>query len=165
VLEGKVVQNQTKYSHEVFSRDVQNQKKNSEKTIPVEESSITAGEPIEFDVLKSHWEKALLSVKKVKVTTHALLAEAKPWSLKGNVLTLAYPDDYGFHMDALMRDDNRQTVENVISHYFKTQIRISCDLVSQLKENNSQPTETNAKIEDMMGFFEGFEEKLEIIED
>lgn len=120
---------------------------------------------IDFARITENWDKALLAIKKVKVTAHALISEAKPWSFSGNALLLAFPTDCGFHMDALMRDDNRVAVEQALSHFYKAGIRIQCDYIEQLKENHSQQAGSDDKMEDMMEFFEGLEDKLEIIKE
>ncbi|KPU27530.1 DNA polymerase III subunit gamma/tau [Caloranaerobacter sp. TR13] len=91
-----------------------------------------------FDKIKSDWLKFLKSLKKEKISIHALLMEGKPVSFENNILTIAFEDGFAFHKDAIEKKDNKQFVEKTISKYFNCNIKTKFIMANEIKKTEDK---------------------------
>ena len=98
-----------------------------EKTIenPVEKPEIVDdGSTLTLDILKNEWKKVLQNIKSKKINIYALIIEGELISFEGNILTIGYDDEFGFHKQAVSQPQNKELVEEIVSKYFNKNINI-----------------------------------------
>lgn len=118
--------------------------------------------PSNFNTIKENWDNVLAIVKKKRVSTHAFLIEGVPAFLEGDDLYIGFDDRFGFHMEAVSRPENRVEIERAIYHAFKFKVNIKCDYLANMNisECEQEPEDNEEEIRE---FFDGVEDKLEII--
>lgn len=116
----------------------------------------------DFNTIKENWDNVLAIVKKKRVSTHAFLIEGIPACLEGDDLYIGFDDRFGFHMEAVSRPENRVEIERAIYQAFKFKVNIKCDYLANLNisEDEQEPEDNEEEIRE---FFNGVEDKLEII--
>ncbi len=75
--------------------------------------------------LEAAWPKFLKLVKKDRLGLYSMFAEAVP-RLNGNVLTLCFTENQGFHAAAVEREDNRRFLEEMMKQVTGLDIRLRC---------------------------------------
>ncbi len=87
--------------------------------------------------VEKKWAELLKLVKRKRVTTYALLKEGKAYRLENNVLEIAYRRDQSFYVDKLDEVEHRETLKNVLSEFFRTELNFKCVFLEEKKEKNS----------------------------
>lgn len=88
---------------------------------------------IVFNDILDEWTEVLKYIKKKKIALHALLVEGKVVRFKNGILTIQFGDQFGFHKDAIDKDHNKKSVEELLSDYFKSPISISFTMEEDLE--------------------------------
>ncbi len=79
---------------------------------------------VDISDIQNAWPEILKKIKKQKINIHALLIEGRPLDKKSNVLIIAYEEPYGFHKEAVDKENNKKYIENIINNYLNTNIKI-----------------------------------------
>jgi hypothetical protein len=76
-------------------------------------------------------------LEKTKISLANYLAEGEPRSVEGNVLTVAFPQNYSLHKEALEARDNRAIIESAFGQLFQGRMRVNFTLSAQEKEQGA----------------------------
>jgi len=79
--------------------------------------------------LDTAWTRFVKAVKKERLGLYSMFAEAVP-RLDGNVLTLCFTENQGFHAAAVEREDNRKYLEQVMKQITGSDIILKCQVGS-----------------------------------
>ena len=108
--------------------------------------------------IKKKWSEFLLSVKKEKVSVYALLKEGIPFRLENNILVILFRQGYGFHLEGIMKKENKTLIEKVLFDFFGVQISIE----GRMEEKNPEDKSKKA-VEEIINLFGP--DKVEIIDE
>lgn len=86
--------------------------------------SIEANENVNFETVRSEWTNVLQTIKTKKIALHALISEGNPLSFKNSILTIGFKDGFGFHRDALDKQENKESIEGIIETALNTKIEL-----------------------------------------
>ena len=111
---------------------------------------------ITIDKVQSTWTDILKYIKKDKISSHALLIEGKPIALENNTLIISYEDTFGFHKEAIDKQQNKEYVQATINKYLNTDISIRFIMDSEKaaiknEENNHKDNELIKKVKSIFG--------------
>lgn len=110
-----------------------------EKSLDLEESSKKpSSSPADTKLTKeriiSDWKDILIEIKKEKPMVHAFIVEATISDCVDNTVTFGFHKEYDFHMDKLLKDNNRELVEKVLSLFYNTSVKINAKFIEDEKE-------------------------------
>lgn len=88
-------------------------------------SNVDDGKEITLQTIQEHWSNILQRIKTAKISVYALLIEGELISFENNQLTIAYKDNFGFHLQAISKKDNKDFVEQTLSTYFKKNLSVN----------------------------------------
>jgi DNA polymerase-3 subunit gamma/tau len=90
------------------SEKVSEEKGPSEKLeAPDEKSEMkTTNNSGDFQLVVESWDGILNEIKKLRVSFHAVIKEAKPYELKGDTLKFVFQPNYKFHYDQATKKEN-----------------------------------------------------------
>jgi len=71
-----------------------------------------------FQAVREAWPQILKNIRKEKVVTYAFLQEGKPLRMEGDSLILGFDPRYVLHMQTLLEDSHRRTVEKELTRFF-----------------------------------------------
>lgn len=123
----------TSISQENTKEDIFKQNVQTKEEIFKQDGNINNAD-LSFDKINSNWSNFLKSIKKEKISIHALLMEGKPIGFENNILTIAFEDGFAFHKDAIEKKDNKEFVETAISKYFNCDIKIKFIMANEIKK-------------------------------
>jgi len=86
---------------------------------------------ITLDNVKSAWENIIKNLSRVKISAANYLSEGEPFTLKGNLLTIAFPKSHSLHKESLERRENKEIVEKNIAEILNVPLRVSFILSAQ----------------------------------
>lgn len=105
------------------------------------------------EVVKN-WAEVLKVIKKERISIHALIMEGKPVDIKGNTLIISFDEGFGFHRDAIDKNQNKEYVQGVINNFFKSNLEIKFIMdneVSELQSNEKKNSEVVDKVKGVFG--------------
>lgn len=82
------------------------------------------------DVIKV-WPDILKKIKVERISVQALLSEGTPHDINNNILYIAFKDGFGFHRDAVDKEDNRGYIENTINSFLSSSLKIKFIMESE----------------------------------
>ena len=126
-------------------------KKPKEEIVPEPKTIVDDGVELPFETIKNNWENVLEAVRKIRASTHGLLREGEPVSFSNNKLEIGFKDGYGFHKEAISRDENKELVEKTISNYFNKNISINFIMMDNFIEEESNTD--NDGVKEVIDFF------------
>ncbi len=101
----------------------------------------TGKQEVTLDKILSNWTVILKYIKKDRISIHALLMEGKPIDFDKNTLIISYEEGFGFHKDAIDKQQNKEYVQGFINKYLNTDIDIkfimSSEEISAKKQGNN----------------------------
>ncbi len=132
---------------------------------PVVTPIVDTGEAADFSVVSQKWQEVIQYLaKNKKASVSALLIEGRLVGLSGKVVQIGYPDGYGFHLNAIARDENRQEVERAIYAVTGYALRAQFDYVDAFQTGDvatlKKPTEDLDALKEKLG---EYADKLELI--
>lgn len=95
------------------------------------------------------WPQILKQVKKKRITTHALLMEGKPAYIEGNVLTVAFDEQFGIHKEAINKKEHRTFIEDVVKQFVGADIKINFVMAYEVSTKDPK-TGTEDDVEKMI---------------
>lgn len=114
---------------------------------------------ITFKSFNQHWTNILAALKKIRISTYALMVEGELIDFRDPVLTVAFKEQFEFHRMAMEKEDNRNFVEQAIEQQMGVKIRLNCIQKSLETAAVSQPSEL---VSDVKDFFKGHADKITI---
>lgn len=142
VLESKsLTSNNKKASNKISEEKVEEDKNHFEEkpNHSMDEGTLEKQE-VSMDKILSSWTDILKYIKKDRISIHALLMEGKPVDFDKNTLIISYEEGFGFHKDAIDKQQNKEYVQGFINKYLNTEIDIkfimSSEEVSTKKQGN-----------------------------
>ncbi|MFH0855589.1 MAG: hypothetical protein V1869_03660, partial [Candidatus Omnitrophota bacterium] len=88
---------------------------------------------IVLDDIKNVWQNVIESLGRVKMSVSAYLSEGEPFSLKGNHLTVSFPESHSLHKEALEKRENKEIIEQGLFESLNTRLRVSFVLSAETK--------------------------------
>jgi DNA polymerase-3 subunit gamma/tau len=126
---------------------------------------VKASKSEDFINIKNSWENVLTSIKEKSVKVHAFAIEGTPVSLEDGKFILGFEDCFGFHVEMLLRPENKRVVEEVISQKIGKTLILECEFLSNIKEENSKEEEYEVDdVSKITEFFSEMSDTIEIIE-
>lgn len=90
-----------------------------------------------LDWVRGHWDAVILRMKSLDRQVQALLRDAYPVAVQGEVITLGCK--WALHRDKLSQDDKRALVEQVLSTTLGSPCRIQCIVQPEALEQKAAP--------------------------
>ncbi len=84
---------------------------------------------IDLAQVEKIWPQVLEKIKKVKISCHAFLMEAKIIAFDGDVLSLGFPEQYVFHKDKIEQPENRQAIESILLEVTGSTLKLTCKFI------------------------------------
>src|SRR5699024_6927934 len=122
-----------------------------EKGKTAEDELITEGTGFEFDKVVDEWELILNYIRKENVVVYALLKEGRPLSVRNNLLTIGYKENFGVHKEALEKK-HQDFVNKVISRYFNKSVRVKFTMEDEVNNSSNDNVKDN-KLNEVVDFF------------
>lgn len=137
-------------------------------TAPVREAegdteSDEASGPIDPLVIQDKWGEVLQFLKKRKVSLYAFLVEGTLVGTTGKIVQVGFKDGFGFHLNAISQEGNRQEVERAIKQVTGYAVRMQFDYLDAFQGQVVAQTAPEAE-EDIKRFLGDESNKLEVIE-
>ena len=126
-------------------------KEPKKETVPESKPIIDDGVELPFETIENNWENVLKIVKEMRVSTHGLLREGEPVSFVNNKLEIGFKDGYGFHKEALCKEENKELVEKAVSNYFNKNISIDFIMMDNFIEEETNIDKNSVK--EVIDFF------------
>lgn len=93
---------------------------------------------VSLDEIKAVWQNVIDSLSKVKMSVATYCNEGLPFKLDKNVLTVVFPKDYSLHKETLESKENRSLVENTLSEFLKSKLRVNFVLSENSVSNQGE---------------------------
>lgn len=92
---------------------------------------------VELDVsaVRKSWARVRERVREIKVPTHALLMEGKPFRLEGDELVISFPPDRAFHCGELGKENHRLVVERALREVLGVPLRMRAVLEGEGRDS------------------------------
>ncbi len=94
----------------------------------------TVDKKLSKERLIADWKDILIEIKKAKPMVHAFIVEAVISDCVDNTICFGFHKEYGFHMDNLLKEKNRELVEKVLSLFYNTSVKINAKFIEDEKE-------------------------------
>lgn len=98
------------------------------------------------DIIKS-WPDILKKIKAERISIQALLAEGKPYDIINNILYIVFKDGFGFHKDAVDKEDNKIYIKNTINNTLSSNISVKFVIESEINEGTNDDKDDSLKEE------------------
>jgi DNA polymerase III subunit gamma/tau len=108
---------------------------------------------VSLDQVKSVWSNIVNNLAHIKMSVSTYLSEGEPAKLQGNILTIAFPNNYSLHKESLDKKENKAMVEKAVSELCNADLRINFILVAQAKHD--QGAHSNPFIKSTLEMFGG----------
>lgn len=133
---------------------------------PVLEPSVT---PMEGDpdaaFIESKWPEVLAYLtKNKKASLGALLVEGTFVGVSGKTVQIGYPELYGFHLNAIQKEENRSVVEKAIFAVTGYSVRAQFDFLEAFQVKKSKTDEDENSLEALKKMLGPHASHLEVIE-
>lgn len=118
---------------------------------------------VDFGSIIKAWPDILKSIKKAKISLHALLSEGQPVSYENNTIIISFKDGFSFHKEAVDKTDNKEFLEKSISSYLGLNINMKLVMEDEISNTKIDKKDENEalinKTKEIFG-----EDLLEIID-
>ncbi len=116
-------------------------------------------------VIQSKWQEIIQYLtRNKKASVRALLVEGTFVGATGKIVQIGYPEIYGFHLNAIRKDENRMEVEKAILAVTGFSVRAQFDFLDAFQSKKSKSDESDDSLEALKTALGEHAEKLEIIE-
>lgn len=105
------------------------------------------------------WPAILSALKKIRISTYALMVEGELTDYKAPVLTVAFGEQFEFHRLAMEKEENRNQVEQAIEQQTGVKVRLSCVAKGTA---TAEPVRSTEWVAEVKAFFKGHEDKIAI---
>lgn len=110
---------------------------------------------LDVNTIKEEWPSVLQNLKKENIRIYAFMVEGEILDYDNNMVTIGYEDNFSFHKDAVNNSpQNKETVEKVISSYFKRDMTINLLMKNCFQKKNSKVnSDIDEEIKKVQDFF------------
>ncbi len=116
-------------------------------------------------VIQGKWQEIIQYLtRKKKASVRALLVEGTFVGVSGKIVQIGYPEIYGFHLNAIRKDENRIEVEKAILAVTGYSVRAQFDFLDAFQIKKDKSDEGDDSLEALKEVLGEHAEKLEIIE-
>jgi len=120
---------------------------------PEKSAIIDDGKEISLYTIKKEWPNIMDQIKSQKMRVYALLIEGEVVDFSNNLLTIGYPEKFGFHQQAICNQNNKNFVEDIISNYLKKKIEIKSIIKMNIKDKETENIDTDKTVQEVVDFF------------
>lgn len=106
-----------------------------------------------------NWASILAALKKIRISTYALMVEGELADYQEPVLTVVFREQFEFHRLAMEKEENRQYVELAIEQQLGVKVRLNC---IQKAAETAVPAQSAEWVTEVKDFFKGHEDKITI---
>lgn len=114
---------------------------------------------VDLETFAQNWAAILSTLKKIRISTYALMVEGELANFNDPVLTISFKEQFEFHRMAMDKEENRSHVEQAIEQQMGIKVRVNC---TQQVFETSVPIESSELVSDVQDFFKGYEDKITI---
>ncbi len=82
--------------------------------------------------IKAGWAQIINKVKMIKPKLFILICESEPAELTDSTLYLKFKENYGFHKEKLMLEENRSIVEGILTELYRKKMSLKLVLENEL---------------------------------
>lgn len=127
----------------------------SEMTTPqhTEEKHSFDNENINITQIKKKWAEVLKTIKKDRISIHALIMEGKPLQLNGKTLIISFDEGFGFHRDAIDKQQNKEYIQEILNNFFKANLNVRFVMDSEVSNVQNQEKKTDKLVEQVKNVF------------
>ncbi|MBS4539563.1 DNA polymerase III subunit gamma/tau [Clostridium sp. D2Q-11] len=87
------------------------------------------------DIIKV-WPDILKKIKTERISVQALLSEGSPHDINNNILYIVFKDGFGFHRDAVNKDDNKKYIEDVTNSFLNSDLTVKFIMESEVNNKS-----------------------------
>ncbi|MGO1713427.1 MAG: DNA polymerase III subunit gamma/tau, partial [Senegalia sp. (in: firmicutes)] len=102
------------------------------------------------DVMKI-WPDMMKKIKTEKISIQALLSEGIPHDIEGNTLYVLFKDGFGFHKDAVNKDDNKKYIENTLNNILSSNMNIKFMMEDEVGKKEDVVDSLTKEVIDVFG--------------
>lgn len=152
-----------------YPQEVRNTQAAQESKAPVETPVVMQVEAQEGDangaVIQSKWQEIIQYLtRNKKASVRALLVEGTFIGATGKTVQIGYPEIFGFHLNAIRKDENRIEVEKAILAVTGFSVRAQFDFLDAFQVKKDKSDEGESSLEALKTALGEYAEKLEIID-
>lgn len=116
-------------------------------------------------IIQSKWQEIIQYLtRNKKASVRALLVEGTFIGATGKTVQIGYPEIYGFHLNAIRKDENRIEVEKAIMAVTGFSVRAQFDFLDAFQTKKDKSDEGETSLEALKTALGDYADKLEIID-
>ncbi len=126
---------------------------------PTDKPAVVRTDNVELQAFAQNWPAILSALKKIRISTYALMVEGELLDFKSPVLTVSFKEQFEFHRMAMDKEENRSHVEQAIEQQMGLKVRLSC-----IQQAGEPPVSIGSSelVSEVRDFFKGYEDKITI---
>jgi len=105
-----------------------------------------------LEEVKGAWRSIIDNIAKVKMSVATYLNEGMLMNLDGDILTVAFPEEYSLHKESLEVRENKQIIEKTVSDLSNSQLRVNFILSEEVVRKE---TEDDSLLKSTLDMFNG----------
>lgn len=111
--------------------------------------------------IKQLWPLLLNKIKIVRPKIYVLLCESEPLDLNGEKMRVKFKDNFSFHRDKLIQEENKKTMESLLTEIAGKPLQLEALLDrelnpgKELSSNKDKEDEVDEHTENLLGIFQG----------
>lgn len=136
---------------EKISSDVKDPIKSKPTTFEEKPEVINYNNDQKFSLkdISAKWDDIMNVLKRENIKIYAFLREGKLHSYENSRVTIVYDEQYGFHLQAVNREDNKEVIESIVSRELNKETRLKFLMVNEIIVSEDK---TNSK-DEIVDFF------------
>ena len=126
-----------------------------EPASPLKPAIVDDGNKLHIETIIEEWTNILQQIKSTRISVYALVVEGDLLSFENNLLTIGYKEGFGFHYQAISKEENKEFVEQIVSTYFNKNITVRFVLGDNKKQQNESKHNDRKEeaIKEVINFF------------
>lgn len=98
---------------------------------------------LSLERIKSDWRQILAEIRKSdRKSIHAFIMESSLESYDDGTLTVGFPKEFDFHLGQLMKNENRETVEKILSMFYNVSIKLNAIFIDNTDDSLEEDIST-----------------------
>lgn len=108
---------------------------------------------LNIEDIRNNWNSFIKVLRKERPSIGALIMEAKIKSFNENILKLEYEQAYGFHKEAITREDNLESLKIYLRQFFKSEMEVNIKMSEDMEHNEKSESTTDEYVQDVISIF------------
>lgn len=108
-------------------------------------------ENIDINDIMKIWPDMMKKIKSEKISIQALLSEGTPHDVEGNTLYVLFKDGFGFHKDAVGKDNNKKYIEQTLNNILSSNMNIKFMMEDEVGKNEDVVDSLTQEVIDVFG--------------